>query len=228
VSLSDFLSRLRKPAAAVERPAVSSPSATTHGTKGLSRFLAGLGGRSQPTLLDLGSVVGSNLTFFGELLGCKIFVEDLAKDIDRHVHEDRTPDLPAFLTRRFPQPAESFDGIVCWDIFDFLDRPAGQVLAREIVRLLRPDGVVLAFFNQTERLPVAPASYTRHVVLDERTLEHRAYAAARGKQRPFPNRDIQRMFEPLVITEQFLLKTNMREVVFRKPAAAPDGAGPQQ
>ncbi len=36
--------------------------------------------------------------------------------------------------------------------------------------------------------------------------------AARGKQRPLQNRDIQRMFEPLRITEQFLLKTNMREV----------------
>ena len=32
-----------------------------------------------------------------------------------------------------------------------------------------------------------------------------------------PNRDIQRMFEPLRITEQFLLKSNLREVLFRKP-----------
>ncbi len=36
------------------------------------------------------------------------------------------------------------------------------------------------------------------------------------------------MFEPLRITEQFLLKTNMREVLFRKPAAAAavEAAGP--
>ena len=35
------------------------------------------------------------------------------------------------------------------------------------------------------------------------------------------------MFEPLRITEQFLLKTNLREVLFRKPAdtvAAPPTA----
>ena len=43
-------------------------------------------------------------------------------------------------------------------------------------------------------------------------------ALERGKQRPVLNRDIQRMFEPLRITEQFLLKTNLREVLFRKPA----------
>jgi hypothetical protein len=33
------------------------------------------------------------------------------------------------------------------------------------------------------------------------------------------NRDIQRLFEPLTITEQFLLKTNIREVLFRKSSA---------
>jgi hypothetical protein len=55
-------------------------------------------------------------------------------------------------------------------------------------------------------------------VINETSLQHRPYAAARGKQRPMPNRDIQRMFEELQITEQFLLKSNLREVLFRKPA----------
>jgi len=31
---------------------------------------------------------------------------------------------------------------------------------------------------------------------------------------------LQRIFAPLLITDQFLLKTNVREVIFRKPAAA--------
>jgi cyclopropane fatty-acyl-phospholipid synthase-like methyltransferase len=215
--LRELLSRLRKPDTPPGQASVS--RVQTHATKALSRFLAGLGAREQPILLDLGSVVGSNVTFFGEHLGCKIFVEDLARDIDRHVREGRLAELPDFLSARFPQQGESFDGIVCWDIFDYLDRPAGQALAREIVRLLRPDGVVLAFFNHTERPPVTAPTYTRHVVVDQRTLEHKAYEAARGKQRPFLNRDIQRMFEPLTITEQFLLKTNMRELVFRKGTA---------
>ena len=36
-------------------------------------------------LLDLGPVIGSNLTFFGETLGCKVFIEDLYADLERHV-----------------------------------------------------------------------------------------------------------------------------------------------
>lgn len=215
VAFSDFFSRLRKPDTAVdERPA----PATAMPTKALARFLAGVGAREQPVLLDLGSVVGSNVTFFGEQLGCKISVEDLSKDIDRHVRADTVGAMPAFLSQRFTQADGSFDGIICWDVFDYLEKPAVQVLAEQMVRLLRPDGVVLAFFNQSESAAsAAPSVYTRHVVIDPHTLEHRTQPAARGKQRPLNNRDIQRMFAPLAITDQFLLKTNMRELIFRKP-----------
>lgn len=219
MSLSDLFSRLRKtdPAAGEAAP----PAAQSHASRALPRFVAALSGRDAPVLLDLGPVVGANVSFFGEELGCKIFVEDLSKDVDRHVQEDRLPDLPAFLERRFPQEDEAFDGILCWDIFDFLDRASGQALAAQLVRLLKKDGVILAFFNHTQVQGSSPAVYTRHLVIDQRTLEYRPYPAARGKQRPFQNRDIQRMFEPLVITDQFLLKTNMREIVLRKGTGRP-------
>jgi hypothetical protein len=217
VSITGFLTRLRHPDQA---PAVPGPvPARTCPTRALSRFLSALSARDGAVLLDLGSVVGSNVTFFGEQLGCKIFVEDLAADIDCHEREGRWHELPAFLERRFPQESGSVDGIICWDALDYLERPAAEAAARQLVRLLRPEGVLLAFFSHGIPEPSAVPTYTRHVVVDPRTLEHRHYAATRGKQRPVPNRDIQRMFEPLAITDQFLLKTNVREVVFRKPGA---------
>jgi SAM-dependent methyltransferase len=218
VAFSDFFSRLRKPEPSNDDTAA--PAAQGSPTKALPRFLAGLSSRDQPTLLDLGSVVGDNVNFFGEQLGCKIFVEDLSKDIDRHVREDTVGALPEFLSKRFSQASESFDGVLCWDIFDYLERPAVQALAAEVVRLTRPEGRVLAFFNHSEAPPPGPPTYTRHVVVDPRNIEHRRYPASRGKQRPLPNRDLQRIFSPLLITDQFLLKTNVREVIFRKPAVS--------
>ena len=217
MAFSDFFSRLRKPDESIDHVRATGGSASP--TKGLPKFLAGLTGREPSTLLDLGSVVGDNVNFFGEQLGCKIFVEDLSKDIDRHVREDIVALLPEFLARRFPQADDSFDGILCWDVFDYLERPAVQALASQMVRLLRPEGLVLAFFNHSETPAPGPPTYTKHVVVDPRQLEHRRYPAARGKQRPLPNRDLQRIFAPLLITDQFLLKTNVREVIFRKPAA---------
>lgn len=217
MTLSNLFDRLRKPEP-IGADGRASSFTQTHSTRGLPRFIATLSGREQPSLLDLGPVVGANVTFFGEELGCKIFVEDLSKDVDRHVRDDRLAELASFFGSRFPHEAESFDAIICWDVFDYLDRPAAQALAGQLVRLLRPDGVILAFFNHSESQRPGPPTYTRHAVIDQRTLEYRPYDAARGKQRPLLNRDIQRLFEPLAITDQFLLKTNVREILMRKPA----------
>ena len=218
MALSDLFSRRRKEHAESE---VGASDAPVHPTKVLARFIAGLSSRSQPVLLDLGPVVGTNVSFFGEQLGCKIIVEDLSKDIDRHVRDGSLDQLPAFLMKRFPQESSSIDGILCWDVFDYLDKKSAKPLAEQLIRMLRPDGVLLAFFGTAQPQPGSRPEYTRHVVVDKAKLQHRPYAAARQKQRPLPNRDIQLLFEPLRIVEQFLLKTNLREVLFRKPPEKP-------
>lgn len=188
--------------------------------------MASLGTHEQPLLLDLGPVVGPNVTFFGEEIGCKILVEDLSKDIDRHVREGTLAELPAFFAQRFSRDENSVDGILCWDVLDYLDKAAAESLARQLTRILKPDGVLLAFFSTADPRSSVTPTYTKHIVLDRTSLQYRPYPAARGKQRPALNRDIQRMFEPLRISEQFLLKTNLREVLFRKPAASAPPAVP--
>ena len=212
MAISDLFSRRRKDDPEADGSASKAP---VHPTKALKKFLTTLGSHPQPTLLDIGPVVGNNVTFFGERLGCKFQVEELSKDIDRHVREDKLAELPEFLDKRFPQPDDSFDGILCWDLFDYLDKKSAASLAKQLTRILRPGGVLFALFNATEA-PPAEKIYTRFVVVDEMNIQHRAYAAARAKQKPLPNRDIQRMFEPLRVIDQFLLKTNTREMLFRK------------
>lgn len=218
MALSDLFSRRRKEHAESDAGASDGP---VHPTKVLARFIAGLSSRSQPVLLDLGPVVGSNVSFFGEELGCKIIVEDLSKDIDRHVREGILDQFPVFLTKRFSQEPGSIDGILCWDLFDYIDKKSAESLAQQLIRLLRPDGVLLAFFATAEPQQGIKPEYTRHIVVDKANLQHRPYAAARAKQRPLPNRDIQRLFEPLRVVEQFLLKTNRREVLFRNATGVP-------
>jgi hypothetical protein len=220
VALSDLFARRRKDDDGADDTGAAAPDSPVQPTRALARFLAGLGGKERPVLLDLGPVVGSNVTFFGEEVGCKILVEDLSKDIDRHVHQSKLEELPAFFDKRFPQEANTIDGILCWDIFDYLERAAAERLARQLVRVLRPEGVLLAFFSTADPRSESRPTYTRHVVVDRSHLQCRPYKAARAKQRPVLNRDIQRLFEPLRISENYLLKTNLREVLFRKPPAA--------
>ena len=189
-------------------------------TKALKKFLGTLTSTStshqgSPVLLDLGPVVGSNVSFFGEQLGCKIFVEDLFADLDRHVRDGKPDALPAFLKKRFTQKAGTVDGILCWDLIDYLDKASAQAVADELTRMLRPDGALLAFFGTAQS---RDASYTKFIVVDEVNLKHRSYAAARGRQAILLNRDIIRLFSGLRVSDSFLLQNNLREILFRKPA----------
>jgi len=187
-------------------------------TKALRKFLTSLTARESPVLLDLGPVVGSNVSFFGEQLGCKIFVEDIFADLSRHLRTGVLDELPAFLKKRFPQESGSVDGILCWDLIDYMDRPAAHELAHELTRVLRPDGALLAFFANT---PPRDTRYTKYVIVDEVNLKHRSYEAGRSRQPILLNRDIIRLFSGLRVTDSFLLQNNLREILFRKPAYLP-------
>ncbi len=140
------------------------PSGSTYATKALKKFLATLTSRPDPVLLDLGPVIGSNVSFFGEQLGCKIFVEDVYADIDRHERAGTTGDLAAFLAKRFTHAEGSIDGILCWDLLDFLDPASAQVVATALSRMLAVDGALLGFFSTAT---ARDATFVKYVVVDD-------------------------------------------------------------
>jgi hypothetical protein len=184
-------------------------------TKALRKFLGSVTARESPVLLDLGPVVGSNVTFFGERLGCKVIVEDLFSDLDRATAPSGVP-FAEFLRGRLAYAPGSVDGVLCWNFFDFLEPAGAQALAAALVRLLGADGAVLGFFTT---VPAPDARFSKYVILDEDTLKQKPYASGSRKQTALQNRDIIRMFDGLKVSESFLLKTNVREFLFRKPSA---------
>lgn len=212
-----FFDRLTSPRGepASPDPLAEAPPDATFTTKAFRKLLAALAAREAPVLIDLGPVVGGNVGFFGEQLGCKIFVEDLYTDLDRHVREDRAGELPAFFTRRFARPAASVDAILCWDLVDYLERPAAEALAAQLIRQLRPGGVLLAFFGTGQ--PSEGLGFHKFVIVDEHTLRARAYPSALGRRPSLPNRDILRLFPSLGVSDSYLLHNNLREVMFKKP-----------
>ena len=198
---------------AVAPPPPEGSSAPERSTKVLPRFLAALAPIDSPVLLNLGPVVGQNIAFFGERLGCKIFVEDIVADL---AGAPRSADeISALLAKRLPHKAASIDGILCWDLFDLLDRPTSQALARYLARLLKPGGVLYAFFGAT----AAPIAHqTRYIVVGTDSFELRTSPVPPKPRNVLVTRDINKMFEGLVVTESVLLKSNTRETLFRKPS----------
>jgi hypothetical protein len=184
-------------------------------SKALKKFFAALRARPMPTLLDLGPVVGANIEFFGEQFGCKVFIGDILAQAERFERERLEGGRPAFLESCFPQETASIDGILCWDVFDFLDRPAARIVADQLMRVLKADGALFGFFAT---VPPVESRLSKFVIVDDGSLRHRWYGEPRLRQPVMQNRDIITLFERLRVSDSFLLQTKVREILFRKPA----------
>ena len=193
------------------------PAETVYASKTLAQFLTLLFSRPSAELIDLGPVVGANVAFLGERIGCKIHVEDLYADLDRHAREDALDRFPEFLERRLPLLDASVDAVLCWDIFDYLAPPAAGVLAGELMRALRPGGALLGFFSGGGP---DDGFYTKYVIEDEARLRLRGYPAACPRERVLHNREIVTLFSGLKLLASVLLKSGVREVLFQKPVPA--------
>jgi hypothetical protein len=221
VSISDLLKfgvkRPEEPApkAGADAPAPKGPEPVI-ASKALPKFISALSHRDSPVLVDFGPVIGTNVAFFGEHLGCKLHIEDLATELDKHTRANTRDVLAAALVKRFAQADASVDGVLCWDIFDFLEPATAKALAHEVVRVLRPGGAVMGFFctKAIERSP-----FTKFEIVEEsQSLRHRHHPGSGGPKFVLQNRDIIKMFDGLFVSESFLLKSNTREILLRKRA----------
>ena len=224
-ALTDLVSRfgrLHAPSGASVDPAVA--TAVREGvfpTRTLGPFLQVLRGRTAPVVLDLGPVVGANVTFLGEELGCKLFVEDLFADLDRLSEADEGEPVSTFLSHRIGQDDASVDGVLCWDVLENLDEAGGRMLAAELTRVLAPGGALLASFGSEVR---STPGHTKYEIIDASSLRHRFEAGASGQTRVMQSREVTQMFDGLAIADSFLLKSQTREMLFRKALGRATGA----
>lgn len=183
-------------------------------SKAFPKFISAVSHQPEPSVvIDFGPVIGSNVAFLGEKLGCKLFIEDLITEFDRHKKAAALATLQADIEARLKQAPGSVDGILCWDFFDFLEKPVAQAVAKHLVKMLRPGAAVMGFFCTAA---VERAPFTKYEIVDEQSLRHRHHAGAGGPKYPLLNRDIIKMFDGLIVSDSFLLKSNTREILLRK------------
>jgi hypothetical protein len=183
-------------------------------SKAFPKFLSALSHQPEPTtVIDFGSVIGSNVGFLGERLGCKLFIEDLVSEIDRHQKAGTMDALGAAMEMRLRQEPASVDGVLLWDFFDFLPKASAQIVARHLVKMIRPGGAIMGFFC-TSNLERAP--FTKYEIVDDQSLRHRVQGGPGAPKYTLLNRDIIKMFDGLIVSDSFLLKSNTREILLRK------------
>lgn len=174
----------------------------------LANFVNALRKRPEPIVVELGPATEGNVAFLGENVACRIFVEDLLEKLPQG-DADHDVVLPPLEYAR-----ESVDGILCWDIFDYLSPGAGQDLADDLARILRPGGALL-LYHRTESM--SDPRRVKYEIVDEESLRWRVCNDAVPRpSRVLQSREVAKMFRSLSIAGSIRLKSQMREVMFRK------------
>jgi SAM-dependent methyltransferase len=218
-----------------------SQAETPQGAQKLTRRSSGLGelarlweSETPLCVLDLGSTSPTNITFFTGHAH-KIYSEDLlvASTEPHLVTKDEQGtvvlDSRKFLADNLQYPAAHFDVVLCWNLPDYLDESLVRPVMGRLWSVLKPGGMLLAFFHTKDAGPDSPC-YRFHIIGKD-TLEmqkivmrrearrgptgaiHTAIIDGFRLQRVFNNRHIETLFRDFASIKFFLARDNVREVL---------------
>jgi len=205
---------LGQDAPAVPRPEEGRSGVQVRRSNGLREFLNGIQGPPGLRILDLGSASQANLNYIPGM-GHKLYTEDLFRDLApaapgvRKSAEGNEAD-GRFFEENLKYSAGHFDGVLCWDLFDFLTDPMVKPLSESLHRLLKPGGSLLAFFHSGKA--GQEVSLQQYRIRTEDTLQ----VTRRGTGtlcRNFNNRTIENLFRDFASFKFYLARDNLREVI---------------
>ncbi len=215
------------PAASTGSPRAPEQHVATRVSNGLKEFLWNLDGLGRGTLLDLGPAWQTTLNFFIErgfrvssediLRGWKTFLDEdegrLREDPNYRDKVDLTPDGRAqrFLKSNLQYAPASFDAVLLWDVFDYLDPAMTKQTITCLTELLRPAGIVFAMFHSKK-----PEGFQRYRVADSNTLQVIPSSIVTPPQKVYQNREIQDLFSHYRTMKSFVGRDQLRENLFIK------------
>jgi len=183
----------------------------------LKELLGVLRPGARHAVLDLGPPLAANVQYLAAL-SCRVRIADLHRSLSLESVESRRPEaVGALLDRLLPlAPGERFDALLAWDVFDYLDRGEAAALAKRLVALLRPGGLLMALFTTERR---TEAASRRYIIADADHLRHRPAPGARWARTVWPLGDIEVLLAPLEVRQSHLLAHRQREMLLRRPTA---------
>jgi SAM-dependent methyltransferase len=192
--------------------------ARTRNSSGLDQFCAALQQTDGQSILDMSGASQANISFITGL-GHRISSDDLIGTMEECFGPDFIEGQQAaakaqrFLDQALTFPDATFDGALVWDALQFLVSPLLDQMVAQLFRVMRPGGLILAFFNADEKVARVPVFNYR--IQDQKTL---LQVPRGGTQRAqyFQNRTVEKLFERATSVKFFLTRDSMREVIVRR------------
>jgi len=197
---------------------LSLPRHASFPTKILKDFIDNVVKKENPVVLDIGPVTGSNIEYFLNF-GIKIYMEDFLAAYNKpkytvFVDDQLTLDVRKFFSENFSYGDNYFDGLICWDILNYLETKFARTFVEKISAKMKPNSFVLAFF-QTLR-GQSPAPVHKYRVVDEFSLEYIPLELKMEIRKIYQSREINQLFPGYQSQKFYLLKHNILEVLLRK------------
>jgi SAM-dependent methyltransferase len=204
----------------------AAPQKLSRRSSGLGELARQLEGEEPLTVLDLGATSANNIRFFTGK-GHRIYSEDLltaSVDPSLRVKNEEGKsviDTKRFLEENLAYQSAHFDIVFCWNLPDYLEEELVKPVVDRLWSVLKPGGMLLAFFHTRDAGPDAPC-YRFHVTAKDvlEMQEIRLPSPNRGHsssgfrlQRVFNNRHIENLFRDFASIKFFLARDNVREVL---------------
>jgi hypothetical protein len=181
-------------------------------SNGLDQFFSYIKGESGLSILDLAGANQSNVSYITNL-GHRIYSEDFLRSLRFASNGDGQPDLDTFLTQNLNHPEASFDGVLVWDVLEYLSAPMLVATIERLFRITKPGSYLLAVFQAQEKSESVPEYQFR--IQDSKTL----LVAGKGRHKPeqvFNNRSLEKLFHEFESLKFFLARDKLREVIVRR------------
>lgn len=162
-------------------------------------------------VLDLGPALRQTiLTFSG--LRCRLDIVDLADDIER-LNAEAEDDDRRVLAESLIGDGQPADIVLCWDLLNYLDRPALKTLMKAVAgRAVRGAKVHALLAYSSPEMPAAPCHYL------PTEDHHLSVVPVTTERRPSPRyspEDLARSMPAYRMDRAMLLRNGMQEYLFR-------------
>ena len=190
---------------------------STRTSRGLEEFFVQIRDTSGLTILDLGGATQKNVSFITDL-GHRLYSEDFLRMLNETFGLDDTVDqsnpgrIEYFLKQTLDYPERHFDGVLVWDVLEYLNPALLNAVVERLHKIVRPKSYMLAFFHADDKLDAVPM-YTFRI--DQvNSLE----VIQQGLRRPaqlFNNRSLEKLFGKFDSVKFFLTRERLREVIIK-------------
>src|SRR4051794_28472323 len=190
---------------------------TTRPSRGLEEFFTYIRDQSGLTILDLGGATQQNVSFITNL-GHRLYSEDFLQILNETfgsedpIEQSNPGRIDYFLRQSLDYPEGHFDGVLIWDVLEYLQPALLTAVVERMHTIVRPRSYMLAFFHSDDRLDSAP--YYTFRIQDVNMLQ----VAQRGARRPaqlFNNRSLEKLFGRYESGKFFLTRERLREVIIK-------------